>query len=600
MKERKDIPAEYKWDLTKIYKTEEDFLAEYRATEAEVSAFGAHKDTMLASAKGLCAALDALASIEKRLDKLWTFAALGFYVDTSDTDAQARNARVRNLAMACGEATWFVTPYLIKLDGKTLDSYFKECPGLRTYRRMIEKNLRAKPHTLSDECEKLYSGLEDCLYLHSDVRNIFASSDLRFGKTRDENGKRVELTDSNYISLMMSESRAVRRGAFKTLYATYDQFKNTFAQMYYNHVKENATLAKVRGYADSRTASTYRDEVTTDIYDNLIENVKNSLPILFKYYDLKREVLGLGKLHIYDIYTPLIGEVERQYTYDEAREEVLGIADIYGGEYAEVLRAGLYERGWVDVYPSRGKRSGAFSAGCSSTEPYILLNFIGSFEDVSTLAHEAGHSMHSYFSRKHNEPHNSQYTLFVAEVASTVNELLLLRKKAREADTREEKLSILNQLMELYKATLYRQVMLAEFERDAHRAAEAGEPLTSDKISGIYYSLVKEYFGPRVVCDKEIAYEWMRIPHFYTCFYVYKYATCISAASAIVERIESEGAEYVTQYIEFLKCGDSKSPLESLLVAGIDMTSPDVVKPAIRAFSRAVEEFKEVYNGGKE
>ena len=597
MQDRKDINPEYKWDLTKIYPTDADFDREYASVEADVAAYGKHAESITSSAEALYAALTDMSAIEKRLDKLWTYAALGFYVDTSDGAAQAKNSRVRNLAMAASEATWFVSPYILKLDADTLERYMSELPALESYRRPLEKIMRGKPYTLSDECEKLYSGLEDCLYLHSDTRNIFASSDLRFGKVKNEDGKLVELTDANYITFMTSGERRVRRAAFTTLYKTYDQFKNTFATMYYNHVKENATLARIRGYADSRTASTFRDEVTPEIYDNLIQNVKNNLHYLFEYYDLKREVLGLSRFHMYDIYTPLVGELETSYTYEEARETVAELGEIFGGEYAAVLRDGLYNRGWVDVYPSRGKRSGAFSAGCASTEPYILMNFNGTYEDISTLAHEAGHSMHSYFSRKYNEAHVSQYTLFVAEVASTVNELLMLRKRLRECSVREERLYLLNQLMELYKSTLYRQAMLAEFEKIAHRSCEEGKPLTADVISDIYYSLVKEYFGPRVVCDKEIAYEWMRIPHFYTCFYVYKYATCISAASAIVERIENEGAEYVKKYIDFLKCGDSKSPVDSLLVAGIDMTSPDVVRPAIEAFRAAVEEFRELYRG---
>ena len=592
VKARCDIPAKYKWDLSKIYAGEDDFLADYKRVEELVADYGRHKESMLTSGKALYAAISDMLAIDLVLEKLWTYAALGFYVDTSDSEAQARNARVRNLAMSVSEATWFVTPYIVKLDGETLERFYADCPELQRYRRVIDKIARNKPHTLSDECEKLFSGLEDCLYLHSDVRNILASSDLTFGKTVGEDGKRVELTDSNYITLMMSSERRVRRGAFKTLYKTYHQFRNTFATMYYNYVKENVTLAKVRGYEDSRTASVWRDEVTPEIYDNLVENVSKSLPILFEYYDLKREMLGLKKLHMYDIYTPLVADYSREYSYEEARDEVISLGKVYGGEYAEVLESGLSERGWVDVYPSRGKRGGAFSAGCYSTEPYILMNFMGTFEDVSTLAHEAGHSMHSYFSRKYNPHEASQYTIFVAEVASTVNELILLRSKIRKSTDRDEKLYLLNQLMELYKSTLYRQSMLAEFERDAHRLCTEGTPLTADALNGTYYATVKKYFGPRVVCDEEIAYEWMRIPHFYMNFYVYKYATCISAASAIVERIENEGAAYVERYIDFLKCGDRVSPLESLLVAGIDMSSPDVVKPAVTAFTEAVREFK--------
>ena len=599
LKDRRDIPKEYKWDLSAIYATDEAFESAYSECEAEIEALGAHADTMNESAEALYAAIKALTDTEEKINKLWVYAALGFYVDTSDSASQAKNSRVRNLAVRFGEVTWFFTPYLLKLGEDKLGEYIASYPALKGYERLLFKIMRDKPHTLSDECERLYSGMEDCLHLHSDVRNVFANSDLRFGKTLAEDGGKVELTDSNYVPLMTSADRKVRRSAFRVMYKTYAQFRNTFSAMYSNYVKEACTLAKVRKYADSRTASTYRDEVTPVIYDNLVENVSKNLPTLFKYYDLKRRALGLSKMHIYDIYTPMVSEMESSYTYDEARAEVAELGDIFGKEYSEVLRRGLYERGWVDVYPARGKRSGAFSAGCASTEPYILLNFNGTFDDISTLAHEAGHSMHSYFSRTYNPAHSSGYTIFVAEVASTVNELLLLRRRVRESTSREEKLYLLNQIMELYKSTLFRQSMLAEFERDAHKKCEEGIPLTADLLCDLYYSIVKKYFGDGVVCDPEIAMEWMRIPHFYMNFYVYKYATCISAASAIVERIENEGDAYVGKYIEFLKCGDAKSPLESLLVAGIDMTSPDVVRPALLAFERAIEEFNEILGDEK-
>ena len=321
--------------------------------------------------------------------------------------------------------------------------------------------------------------------------------------------------------------------------------------------------------------------------------------MLYDYYKLKKEVLGLKELHLYDIYAPLIGELDSNYTYEEAVEEVLKTVTVFGDEYASNLKEGLTKRGWVDVFPCRGKRGGAFSSGGPGTEPYILLNFTNKFDDVSTLAHEAGHSMHTWFSTHYNESHNSGYTIFVAEVASTVNELLLAHRKLAECKSDTEKLYILNQLMETFKGTLFRQTMFAEFERDMHAMCEGGTPLTADIISKYYYDLVKLYFGSDVKCDKQIAYEWMRIPHFYTCFYVYKYATCISAASAIVKRIETEGEAYIGKYIDFLKCGDSKSPLDSLLVAEIDMTKPEVVRSAIDDFAATVKQFREILEKNK-
>ncbi len=599
MQDRKEIDKRYKWDLSVIYADENAFNEEYKKAEGLIRAYAKHEKTMIKSADGFYAALSDMSAIENMIERLWQYASLNFAVDTSNNAYQALNARVRNLAVSAGEVSWFVSPYMLKLDNSTIEKWFKEQPKLETYRRFVFKTMRTKPHTLSDDCEVLMSKLEDAFGSHGDIRSIFSNSDLRFGKIRNEEGKSVELTDTNYVAYLMSGDRKVRQNAFRTLYKTYEQFGNTYATMYNARVKERCTLARARNFKNSITASTFRDEVTPEIYNNLIKSVNKGLPALYDYYNLKKVVLGLDKLHLYDVYAPLIGNLARSYEYDEAVEEVLKTVSVFGEEYESALREGLCEKGWVDVYPSRGKRGGAFSSGCPGTEPYILLNYKGNLDDVSTLAHEAGHSMHSYFSQKYNEPHNSQYTIFVAEVASTVNELLMTHRMLAQSNSDEEKLYILNQLMETYKGTLYRQTMFAEFERDMHAMSEKGIPLTADVINKHYYKLVKRYFGKDVACDKQIAYEWMRIPHFYTCFYVYKYSTCISVASAIVKRIETEGKAYVDKYIEFLKCGDSKSPLESLLVAGIDMTDPSVVDGAIEDFAEAIKEFRAIYNKNK-
>ena len=594
--ERKDIDKKYKWDLSVIYKTDADFEADYKKAASLVSEYSKHEKTMTKSAEGFYSAFADMSAIEAIIERLWQYASLNFSVDTSNNKYQALNARVRSLAIEAGEKSWFVSPYTLKLDGATIEKWFSEYPALESYRRSVYMILRTKPHVLSDEGEVLMSKLQDAFGSHSDIRSIFSNSDLRFGKIKNEEGKSVELTDTNYVMHLMSTERRVRQAAFRTLYKTYEQFKNTYATMFNSRVKEKCTLARARNYKNSITASTFSDEVTPVIYNNLINSVHKGLPALYDYYELKREVLGLDKLHLYDIYAPLIASLSREYGYEEAVTETLKSVSVYGKEYEDALRAGLTEKGWVDVYPSRGKRGGAFSSGCPGTEPYILMNYTGTLDNVFTLAHEAGHSMHSYFSQKYNEPHNSGYTIFVAEVASTVNELLMAHRMLKESSSKEEKLYILNQLMETYKGTLYRQTMFAEFERDMHAMSEKGIPLTADVINKHYYKLVKRYFGKDVACDKQIAYEWMRIPHFYTCFYVYKYATCISAASAIVKRIETEGEAYVSKYIDFLKCGGSKSPLESLLVAEIDMTDPKVVEGAIEDFAAAVKEFRNLYN----
>ncbi len=596
MKNRNEIDQKYKWDLTKIYPTEEDFKADYAEAEAIIKRFPAHEKEMLKSAQGLLAVLKDETALEMLIDKLWVYAHLYFDTDTSNNIHQARMGRVRSLAVSASAATWFVSPYILRLDEKTVEEWINQESRLETYRRTLYMIMRQKPHTLSDECEKLMANMGDALGSHSNIRGIFANSDLQFGKIRDENGKLFELTDTNYVPTLMKSDRRVRRAAFNCLYKTYGQFGNTFATMYEGYVKERKTIAKLNNFKSSLEASTFRDEVTPVIYNSLIKSVRKSLPVIHDYYELKREVLGLDKLHLYDVYAPLIEECDSQYTYEQAVEEVLETVKIFGEEYHTTLAEGLKEKNWVDVYPTKGKRGGAYSSGCPGTEPYILLNFTETLDDVSTLAHEAGHSMHSYFSRKYNEPQNSEYTIFVAEVASTVNELLLSHRKLEESKSDAEKLAILNGLMETYKGTLYRQTMFAEFERDVHALCAKGEPLTAEVLNKTYMKLIRAYFGPKVHKDKQIAYEWMRIPHFYTNFYVYKYATCISAASAIVKRIETEGEAYVSQYIDFLKCGGSKSPLDSLMVAGIDMSDPSVVDGAIEDFASAIKQFREIYS----
>ena len=417
--ERKDIDQKYKWDLSAIYSNEAAFDADYALTEKSIAAFGAHEQVMTKSAEGLLETLTDMAAIEAKIDKLWQYASLSFSVDTSDNHAQALNTKVRNLAVAAGEACWFVSPYILKLDRATVDAWLAECPGLESFRRMIDKIMLEKEHTLSDESEILMSRMQDALGSHTGIRSIFTNSDLRFGKIRGEDGKTVELTDTNYVMHLMSGERRVRKAAFTCLYKTYEQFANTFATLYEARVKEATTTAKIRNFKASITASTFHDEVTPVIYKNLIDAVHEGLPALYDYYDLKREILGLSNLHLYDIYAPLMGEIDSNYTYEEAVDEVLKTVTVFGEEYESNLRAGLLEKGWVDVFPCRGKRGGAFSSGCPDTEPYILLNFTNKYDDVSTLAHEAGHSMHSWFSNHYNEPHNSSYTIFVAEVGES-------------------------------------------------------------------------------------------------------------------------------------------------------------------------------------
>ncbi len=593
---RAEIPAKYKWDLTAIYADADAFERDYSAAKEIIEKFPAHEGTMKESAAGLLSCLEDSVRLDRIISKLFTYTSLSSDLDTSDNGALALEGRVMELANDAGAASYFVSPALISLDEETLGRWYEECPELKAYVRAIDGSRRYKPYTLSDDNERLLANLDRGIGGYGQIRSTFANADIDFGYIKGEDGKKVHLTDANYVTFLMSADRRVRRAAFTKMYETYKQYGNTFAALMNAFLKERTTSSKVRGYDSSLQCSVYADEVTPVIYNTLISTVNEHLPVLYDYYKLKKEVLGLSRYHLYDIYTPLIGECTKTYTYEEAVEEVLDALKIFGSEYHDVLEAGIKEKRWVDVYPSRGKRSGAYSGGCYDTEPYILLNYTETLDDISTLAHEAGHSMHSYFSRKHNTPQDSEYKIFVAEVASTVNELIFAHKKLRESESREEKLSILNQLLETYKGTLFRQTMFAEFERDIHAMCEAGQTLTRDVLCEKYYEIVKRYFGPDVVCDDDIAYEWMRIPHFYMFFYVYKYATCISAASSIVKRIETEGDAYIGKYLEFLRCGGSKSPLDSLKVADIDMSDPAVIEDAIADFADTIKQFREIYN----
>lgn len=592
---RSEIPAEYKWDLSAIYPDMDAFDADYNKVKVIIDRFHEHEKTMNESAEGLLAMLKDDLAASRLIEKLFIYAHLNSDTDKSNNEYLALMGRMMNLAVELGSVSYFVSPSLVRLDDATLDSWYNECEELRAFRRTIESARRYKPYKLSDENEKLLAQMQSALGSHSDIRSIFANADMTFGFIKDENGKKVQLTDANYGIYLMSSDRRVRRAAFKKVYETYRQFGNTFASLMNAYVRERTAMAKARGYESSLQASVFNDEVTPDIYNNLIDTVNENLDVLYDYYDLKKEVLGLSQYHLYDVYTPLIESCSKEYTFEEAVEETLDAVKILGEDYHRVLEEGIKTHRWCDVYPSKGKTSGAYSSGCYDTQPYMLLNYTGKLDDISTLAHEAGHSMHSYLSRTNNPPQDSQYTIFVAEVASTVNELLFSHKKLRESESSEEKLSILNQIMETYKGTLFRQTMFAEFEKFLHESVEAGATLTQDLLNTKYYEIVKRYFGKNVVCDEDIALEWMRIPHFYRWFYVYKYATCISAASSIVKRIETEGEPYIKKYLEFLSAGGSKSPLDSLLICDIDMTKPEVIRDAIADFKNTIEQFREIY-----
>ena len=592
---RSEINEKDTWDLSTIFKNIAEFNKEYKLVEEEINNISSMENEMLKSSQNLYQVVKTIYELGERLDRLYTYASLKQSEDTSNNESQELMGRAQELYKKFSEQTVFFKTKIISLDENTFFKYIDENDELKAYEICLKNIYKYKKHTLSDKEEKLLAAFQKERGTASDIFETFTGSDLKFGNIIDEEGNEVELTDTNYSIYIKSKDRAVRKQAFETLYKTYKQYQNTFASIYSGQVEVEKICANVRGYKSSLEAALYPDDVTPEVYNNIIDSISNHLDVLFKYYKMKKRILKLDEMHIYDIYVPLIDEVDKKYTYSQAVEEVLSATSIFGKEYVEILKKGYQDR-WVDVYPNVGKRGGAFSGGCATTNPFILLNFQGTEYDVSTLAHESGHSMHSYFTRKNNPIQYADYRIFVAEVPSTVNELVLAYYRLENTTDNKEKLSILNSLLELYKATIYRQIMFAEFEKITHELSENGEILTAELLNKKYYEINKKYFGEELVLDKEIAYEWMRIPHFYYNFYVYKYAIGLTGASQIVKRIKNKEPKALEDYFEFLKIGSKKTPIESLKVAGVDFSSTNVFDSAVEIFNELIDEFNALYN----
>lgn len=591
MKDRKNIDKKYTWDLDVIYGSIEDFNKDYELVLSKINILKKYENTMMDNSDNFYNTIKLSFEIERLLDKLYCYANLSFDLDTSNNDKQELCERVSNLRSNYSEVSYFIVPSILKYDYSVIEKYMEENNGIRDYEVSIKEIYRYKEHTLSDAEEKLLSSIGKIVGNCYDTYELLKDCDMSFGKIKDEEGKNVELNNSNYSLYIESKDRKVRKSAFKTLYKEYKKYTNTFASLISSNMKELSTLAKLNKYNSAIEMSLYADDVDVKVYNNLIDSVHNHINYIYDYYKLKKEILGVDKLHLYDIYVPIGNSFDRKYSYDEAEETILKVLSIFGDEYINKVKEALNSR-WIDVYPTKNKRTGGYSGGSYDTYPYILLNYQDKYNDMSTLIHEMGHSMHSYYSRTYNDYQNSEYKIFVAEVASTVNELLLSHYLLEHSNNKEEKMYILNNLMELYRATIYRQTMFAEFERDISSIIDKEEALTADKLSSIYYKLNKFYFGNDVVVDDEIRYEWERIPHFYYNFYVYKYATGLSAATAIVKGILDGKDNAVDNYINFLKCGSRLSPIESLKVAGVDLTDSSVVDIALEEFKNILDMYR--------
>ena len=547
------------------------------------------------SSSNLLECLELDTNISRRLSKAHTYANCYFDSDTGNASYQEMLGKVNNLYQKYSEKISFIEPSILKCDYNTIQKYMEESPKLKSYERNLKEIYRFKKYILSDNEEKIISNLEKALDSSSMTYESLTDTDMTYGNIIDENGESVELTDSNYNKYIKSNDRRVRKEAFDELYRVYSNFKNTICSTIKGNIEANTSIAKIRGYNSSIEASLFSDNIDVSVYNNLIDTVSNNLSSLFKYYDLKKKILGLDEMHLYDTYVSIINEKPREYTFDEAKELVKKALSVLGDKYINDLNNAFTEK-WIDIYNNKGKRGGAYSGGSYDTYPYVLLNFEGTLNDVSTLAHELGHSMHSYYSRLNNSYQDSNYKIFVAEVASTVNELLLSKYLLKNTSDKREKLIILNNLLDLFKATIFRQTMFAEFEKNIYEKHEKGEILTAELLCNDYYELNKKYFGNSVYVDDEIKYEWERIPHFYYYFYVYKYATGLSAACYIVNGILSGSKDALDNYLKFLTLGGSMDPLDELKVAGIDMTKPEAILSAIHMFDEILEEFEQLYN----
>lgn len=592
-KKRSEMDVNYTWDLTPIFESDEAWAKSFDEVSKIVEQLKDYKGT-LHTADRLLDYLSFYMELERKIYRLYFYAHLKHDQDTTDTTYQELKGKIDTLLNHLEEENSFFEPELIKLDASTLEKFYQDKPELEQYRFTLEGIYRYKNHILSKEEEQLLSMLGK-LYNHpEDTYTALTDSDLKFGFIHDENGEEVELTESNYSNFLKSSNRKVRQEAFERLLGVYGEYKNAITQTFSSNIDVLTTLAKIKQYPDSLTASLFADNIEKEVYQNLIDTVHKHIEVAYHYFNLKKKVLGYQELHLYDIYAELIKESDITYSFEEAKKMVLEALKPLGEDYIQNLQKAFDEK-WIDVYNNVGKRGGAYSSGFYDTNPYILLNYENSLKDVSTLAHELGHSMHTYYSCKNNPYQYSSYRIFVAEVASTVNELLLNYHLLEKSNSKEEKLAILNSLMELYKGTIVRQTMFAEFEMLEHKKVEEKQVLTYDSLCKDYYELNKLYFGQDVIIDDQIKYEWERIPHFYYNFYVYKYAIGLSCACYIVDGILNKKEKALENYLAFLKTGGSMYPLEELKVAGIDVSSPEIIESAMKMFDDVINKFETLY-----
>lgn len=591
VKDRKDIDVKDTWNLESIYANNELWEEDYAALEKDAAEFAKLKGAIEADVSKIPAVLDAYYGLHRRLSKLSVYARMRFDQDTTDSTYQTMSAKIGSLGVKIGAASAFVEPEILSYSKEQLEAAEKENERTAYYGRKIEEMLRGQEHTLDAEKEELLAAAGDMAEAPDDIFSVLMNADMKYPDIVLEDGTHLPLTNSTYISYMESPDRAVREGAFKTLYGQIASLKNTFVAIYRGNLKQAKFYAQSRKYSSARAMYLADSNVPESVYDNLLSAVHEALPMMYRYVAVRKKVLGVDKLHMYDVYTPIVAAQNQTYEFEQAKQMVLEALKPMGEDYLSHAREGLENR-WIDIYPNKGKKGGAYSWGCYDSQPFILLNYTKNLDSVFTLIHEMGHSIHSYYSRTAQDYAYSDYKIFVAEVASTCNECLLMHDLLEKTTDKEQRKYLLNHYLDSFKGTLFRQTMFAEFEKNAHDYCAQGKPLTAEALSQMYLELNQKYFGPDMEKDEEIAYEWMRIPHFYTPFYVYQYATGYSAAVALSAKILKEGKPAVDAYMSFLKGGESKDPIDLLKMAGVDMTTEKPVADALALFGELVTELE--------
>ncbi len=590
---RTDIPTEKTWKLEDIFSSDESWNEEFKKLKEDIPKITKFQGKLSESSDTLYNLLKLQDELLERLGKLYVYAHMKNDQDTTNSFYQAVNSQAENVVTLVTSAMSYVVPEILAMDEGVVDGFLNEKKELQLYRKALDDITRLRPHVLSEKEESLLAEVSEPLANSSQTFSMLNNADLTFPAIKNENGEEVDLTHGRYIRFMESKDRDVRKGAFTAMFETYEKFKNTFASTLTGAIKAHNFNAKIRNYKSARHAALNQNNIPEEVYDNLIEAVNLKLPLLHRYTKLRKKILKLTELHMYDLYTPLVQNVELDINFEVAKNYVLkGLAPL-GEAYGKILSEGFNNR-WIDLEENKGKRSGAYSSGSYGTNPYILLNWQDNVDNTFTLAHELGHSLHSYYTTKHQPYRYGDYSIFVAEVASTCNEALLNDYLLKNLDDGKEKLYILNHFLEGFRGTVFRQTMFAEFEHDIHVKAQAGIALTAEKLTEIYYNLNKKYFGEEMVSDKEIGIEWARIPHFYYNYYVYQYATGYSAATSLAKQILNEGDSAVERYLNFLKAGSSDYPIEVLKKAGVDMTSKQPILDALDVFEERLNEMEKL------